>query len=153
MVISRVQVVGMAVGACLLGALVGSLIGLKLGDDTQSANASQSLPARAATPQLVGQSKENAAAALRKAGLTAHAKYACSSHPPGIVTLQHPAAGNTTTRGEALIIEISAGTLRFHPGQDLAFPTPIDVRGFPWDLRSCGLHQVGNRIVPRQTAD
>jgi beta-lactam-binding protein with PASTA domain len=62
-----------------------------------------------AVPDVTGQTQQQAVAALRQAGLTATTAQVPSSQPKGNVVAQHPAAGQKTARGKAVLLNISNG--------------------------------------------
>jgi serine/threonine-protein kinase len=78
-------------------------------------------------PDVVGQQRADAQAALRSAGLVTEVKAVPSAKPEGTVVSQAPKAGASLARGEHVLINVASGT---KPGEGAGAPTTVpDVVG------------------------
>ena len=66
-------------------------------------------PQRVTVPTVVGRNRDDAVAALKKAGLVAAVFSVPSAEPQGVVVAQHPAAGSKAPKGSRVRLNTSQG--------------------------------------------
>jgi serine/threonine-protein kinase len=97
-------------------------------------------PPQTEVPDVIGQSRDEAVAALARADLEAKTVEVFSEKEPGTVTGQSPAAGEMVKVGTRVQINISRGV------KPLSIP---DVRGQPYESAASALQGAGFKVARR----
>jgi beta-lactam-binding protein with PASTA domain len=99
---------------------------------------------RVEVPDVVGESRDDAVAALVRAGLEPRTRSVPSERPPGSVTAQDPRAGSKVPKDSRVFINVSSGP------QQVAVPNVV---GQPFEDASAILQQAGFSVARRDVED